>query len=284
MSFAYFYACALHIKRKGDGSIGSVSVMPVQKLRRGLNGTWFYNETIGGKYDKKCWVELQDFQGQKVHASVLAENIQKFGGRGEVFYMFDGNPFDSSVYAIPDYYASIEDLKTCSEISKMDLESVLNGFVLGGVMSFFDVDDTTKGEDGLTDRERTDLAMTQFTGLQKNADGLSSRFGIMTHYTKTKDQAPIYTANDPKPILEASNAKRDIIERAVCRLWGVQPVLIGYSEASILGNDKAISQAVDMLTKTVNPVQRLITDSLKKIYGTEIDFTISEFKPTQTAP
>jgi hypothetical protein len=173
--------------------------------------------------------------------------------------------------------AAFEDLKTSSELSKMDYEAVLNGFVLGGIMTFSGVDESTKREDGYTDRQRVEDAMTQFTGLQKNKDGLTSRFGVLAHFVETAEQAPIYTATDPKPILEASNTKRDIIERSICRLWGVHPVLLGYSEAAVLGNQNAIEQARKELREAVKPVQGLIEDAFTAMYGNTIDWTLSEY-------
>lgn len=278
LSFSYINSCALHVSRLGDGRVGAIKLMPFQKIRRGLNNTWFYNHTIGElKFDNKAWVELQNFKGEVASFQDMQENIKQFDGRGEIYYCYDGNPFDSSVYSIPDFMSAIEDVKTSAEISKMDYEAVLNGFTLGGMMTFVGVDDTTKNEDGLTDREQIDSEMMQFTGLKKNKDGLTSRFALMTNFVETKEQAPIYTGNDPKPILEASNTKRDIIERAVCRLWSVHPVLLGYAEAAVLGNDKAISEAMTMLRNSVNPTQRLITQMFTSLYGNTYDWTISEF-------
>jgi len=258
--------------------MAAIKLMPFQKIRRGLNNTWFYNHTIGElKFDKNAWVELQNFKGEVASFQDMQENIKQFDGRGEIFYCYDGNPFDSSVYSIPDFMSSIEDVKTSAEISKMDYEAVLNGFTLEGMRTFVGVDDTTKNEDGLTDREQIDSEMMQFTGLKKNKDGLTSRFALMTNFVDSAEQAPIYTGNDPKPILEASNTKRDIIERAVCRLWSVHPVLLGYAEAAVLGNDKAISEAMTMLRNSVNPTQRLITQMFTSLYGNTYDWTISEF-------
>jgi hypothetical protein len=220
---------------------------------------------------------LQDFQGEVASFEAMTKNITDFNSNGEIYYVFDGNPFDSDVYAIPDFLASVEDVKTSSELSKMDYEAVLNGFNLGGVMTFFGVDDNEKGEDGLTDRQRIEGEMVQFTGMKKNKDGLTSRFAVLVNFAEMAEQAPIFSGNDPKPILEASNSKRDIIERAVCRLWGVHPVLLGYAEAAVLGNDNAIKQAMAMLRQTVNPVQRLITQAFRNMFGAQIDWTISEF-------
>jgi hypothetical protein len=277
-SWSYFNAVVIHVSRLGNGRVGKSEVMPLQKFRRGINGTWFYNPTIQtDKYRRDAWVELQDFQGEVATFEAMDINVNHFGGRGEILYVYNGNPFDSGHYGLPDYLAAFEDLKTSSELSKMDYEAVLNGFVLGGIMTFSGVNETTEGEDGLTDRQRVEEAMTQFTGLQKNKDGLTSRFGVLAHFVETPEQAPTYTATDPKPILEASNTKRDIIERSICRLFGVHPVLLGYSEAAVLGNTNAIEQARKELREAVKPVQGLIEETMATMYGNNIDWTLSEY-------
>jgi hypothetical protein len=277
-SWSYFNAVVIHVSRLGNGGVGKSEVMPLQKFRRGINGTWFYNPTIQtDKYRRDAWVELQDFQGEVATFEAMDINVKHFGGRGEILYVYNGNPFDSGHYGLPDYLAAFEDLKTSSELSKMDYEAVLNGFVLGGIMTFSGVNETTEGEDGLTDRQRVEEAMTQFTGLQKNKDGLTSRFGVLAHFVETPEQAPTYTATDPKPILEASNTKRDIIERSICRLFGVHPVLLGYSEAAVLGNTNAIEQARKELREAVKPVQGLIQETMATMYGSSIDWTLSEY-------
>jgi hypothetical protein len=277
-SWSYFNAVVIHVSRLGNGRVGKSEVMPLQKFRRGINGTWFYNPTIQtDKYRRDAWVELQDFQGEVASFEAMDINVKHFGGRGEILYVYNGNPFDSGHYGLPDYLAAFEDLKTSSELSKMDYEAVLNGFVLGGIMTFSGVNETTEGEDGLTDRQRVEEAMTQFTGLQKNKDGLTSRFGVLAHFVETPEQAPTYTATDPKPILEASNTKRDIIERSICRLFGVHPVLLGYSEAAVLGNSNAIEQARKELREAVKPVQGLIQETMATMYGNSIDWTLSEY-------
>ena len=277
-SWSYFNAVVIHVSRLGNGRVGKSEVMPLQKFRRGINGTWFYNPTIQtDKYRRDAWVELQDFQGEVASFEAMDINVNHFGGRGEILYVYNGNPFDSGHYGLPDYLAAFEDLKTSSELSKMDYEAVLNGFVLGGIMTFSGVNETTEGEDGLTDRQRVEEAMTQFTGLQKNKDGLTSRFGVLAHFVETPEQAPTYTATDPKPILEASNTKRDIIERSICRLFGVHPVLLGYSEAAVLGNTNAIEQARKELREAVKPVQGFIEETMATMYGSSIDWTLSEY-------
>lgn len=276
LSFGYFSGVAIHVSRLGNGTVGRIKVMPFHKVRRS-DDCFYYNDTIGSeKYDKNAWVKLQSFKGTIASFSDMEINKTQFDSRGEIYYVYDGNEFDSAIYPIPDFLASFEDLKTSSEISKMDYESVLNGFVFGGTMTFIGVSED-KDDTNQSDRDRIEESMVQFTGLKKNNDGLTSRFAVMTNFVETKEEVPVFTGNDPKPILEASNSKRDVIERAVCRLWDVHPVLLGYSEAAVLGNQDAIEQAKTILRDAVNPIQRMISDAFKELYGNSIDWTISEF-------
>lgn len=277
LSLSYFNAFAFHVKRMGNGTIGSITSVPLQKLRRGISGDWYYNKTIGEeKFKKDEWVKFQDFVGTLATFEDMSENATVFSGKGEILYVYDSNHYDSCHYGIPDYLSGFEDLRTSSEVSKMDLEATINGLKLGEYITFIGVDDTTKNENGITDREAIEEEFSTTTGTKKNADGLTNRFGSVLNFVETKDQIPDIQSRDPKPILEATNSKRDIIERAVCRLFSINPALLGYSDASILGNDKAIAQAISAANAAVNPYQRMITETFIKLYGNQYDWTISQ--------
>lgn len=285
ISMSYFGAVPFLIGRTPEGDIGSVEVVPFQKYRKGIEGDWYYNETIGEeKENKSAWVKVQDFQGVKITPQDVMYNIEHYGGRGEIYYMHAGNPFDSDIYAIPDFLAGYYDLKTHSELINMDYEAVLNGFVFGGIMTFIGVDDTIKKEStGMTEREEIEDSMASFTGLNKDKDELTTRFAIMAHFANSKDEAPIYSPHDPKAILESSIRKREEVERSISRMWDVHPVLLGHSEASVLGNDKAFQQAEKMLAKSVRPTQRMIEQTLKMFYP-NFDFTIASYSSDYIEP
>jgi len=88
----------------------------------------------------------------------------------------------------------------------------------------------------------------------------------LLQFAPTKDEITTIQTVDIKPILDASNSKRDVIERSVCRLFGVHPVLCGYSDAAVLGNTQAIANASLELNKVANPFQRLMTDAFRQLY------------------
>jgi hypothetical protein len=103
----------------------------------------------------------------------------------------------------------------------------------------------------------------------------------MKLWASNKDEVPVLQSFDAKGVLDASNAKRELINREVCRLFKVPPVLVGFSEATILGNQLALANAQKVLIDTVNPMQRFITDSLKTVFN--MDFSISQKQPVAVA-
>jgi hypothetical protein len=266
---------ALHIQRKG-GKVSSVKSIPIQCVRKKITGGFFYNPTYGQKaFDEKKTVHYPEF----VERDLTNEELQ--GGRyanGELMFVYRKTPFNS-YYPIPDYYSQIEDVQTSSEIAKFDLETVVNGFLTSAIITMIgDIDDQTKDTYGKTELDYIHEDFKGFTGQIKNSDGVGGRNKAMLTFAATKEGAPVVQQFDSKSILEASNSKRDVIERAVCRLFGMHPVLLGYSDAAVLGNTQALANASLEANKVVNPLQRLITDAFKKIWPT-MDWTISEYMP-----
>ena len=103
---------------------------------------------------------------------------------------------------------------------------------------------------------------------------------LLVQFAKSKEEVPVLQQYDAKSILESSNSKRDTIGRAVCHLFGVHPVLVGYSDAAVLGNTQAISNASEELNKLVNPLQRMLTNAFKQLFPNN-EWNISEYTPIQ---
>jgi hypothetical protein len=96
-------------------------------------------------------------------------------------------------------------------------------------------------------------------------------------------EAPTLVMIDPKPMLEASNTKRDIVAREVCRLFGVHPVLALFSDAAILGNQQALANAIMELNHYINPTQRMISEAFKTLFPLQ-EWNISQFNPINYIP
>ena len=274
----YFRGFALHVKRKTTGEVGGIEVLPFQKVRKSKKGGYWYNSTLGTtKYKESEWKWFPEFKGEKVDVNFLNSNKQ-----GEIFYAFKRSA-ENSYYPIPDYYAGIEDVITSAELSKMDLELAWNGFMTSGILTFIgDPNQTVENENNKTVRELYEEQMREFTGGVKDVDGMSGRMSLFVNWVARREEAPVLQTFDAKSIIDASNSKRDAINRDVCRLFGVHPVLIGFSEATVLGNQQALANAQKQLIDVVNPMQRFIESSLKKIYPL-MDFSISQVNTVAVA-
>lgn len=271
---AMFDGLALHISRKTTGEIASVKSVPFQCVRKKTDGSFEFNPTYGQpKFDSTKTVTYRAYYGEKLPIGMLKDY-----SAGEILYLYNRSPFNS-YYPIPDYYSQIEDIRSSSELAKFDLETVLNGFVTSMMLTFIGTfDDTTKDAYNKTELDYAKEELQMFTGQVKDSNGLSGRNKAFISFAKTRDEAPILQQFDIKGILDGSNSKREAIERAVCRLFGIHPVLMGYSDAAVLGNTQAISNASVELNKVVANRQRLIREAFEMLYPT-FDWSTSDYMP-----
>lgn len=273
---AYFNGAAFHIKRNAKGEVGEVTAIPFQCVRRGIGGGYLVNLTYGQpKADRKHDKHYPEYRGPQISPEQLKEVPY-----GEILYVYRKTAANAQ-YPVPDYYAGIEDIETSAEVSKYDLETVRNGFATSGIFTLVgDIDGETKDENGKTELDYVQEGLRVFTGQEKDANGLGGRNKLLVQFAKTKDEVPVLQQYDSKSILEASNSKRDVIGRAVCHLFGTHPVLMGFSDAAVLGNTQAIANASEELNKLVNPLQRMLTYAFKQLYPNN-EWNISEYTPIQ---
>lgn len=281
---AYFKGFVLNVGRDSSGKVISIRHIPFQWVRKTLKGDFVVNPTKGTKaYKKEENKYYPEFLGYQITQFDLGEQIKKYGNVGELLYAYIPSP-DNPQYPVPDYYASIEDVLTSAEIQRYDLEAVMNGFVPSAILTLVGkTDNTTKDEYGMTARDYQNSALESFTGQQKNVDGLSGRNRLVVFEAASKEEIPNLQAFDAKAILDSSNTKRDVVERAVCRSFGVHPVLVGYSDASILGNTQSIANASLELANNVNYLQRMIERVFKMCFPLN-EWKLTQFKPISYIP
>jgi len=83
-------------------------------------------------------------------------------------------------------------------------------------------------------------------------------------------------------IINGSTDKRDDVSRRVCRLFGIHPVLMGFSEATVLGNQQALANASEEASNDVKPDQEMITEAFKDVFDGE--FVLGSYKPVNFIP
>lgn len=273
-----FQGFALQVIRTGDGAIGEVHHLPIEMVRKSPDGHFVINETVGTNEEKDNWVKYPAYRGKSITTEQLAAQIVEFGKKPEVAYFYDKDAI-SFDYPIPDWFASEFDIRTGTELMLLDNEMVTNGFMPSAVMTFVGgVDDTTEDEDGLTAADHRDRLLRQFTGNQRDPlTGKSSRMRLLTFDVDTKEEAPVLETFNIEKIVTGSIEKRDDINRQICRLFGLHPVLLGYTDPTVLGNQQALANASEQAAQDVEGEQALIKEAFSDLF--EGDFTISKFMP-----
>lgn len=283
---AYFGGCAFHVSRKSAGDIGGVKVVPFQCVRKRLDGNFEVNLTYGQpKFDLSQSKIFAPFGGKTISPIELKKQVEnkEIQTNGEILYVYLPNA-DNAHYPVPDYYAGIEDIRSSAELSKFDLETIINGFITSAILTMVgDIDDTTEDESGMTEKDYLDQELAKFTGKQKDSQGLSGRMKLLVLNAASKDEMPVLQSFDSKAIMEASNSKRDIIDRTVCRLMGVHPVLMGFSDAAVLGNQQAMANASLELNKVVDPLQRMLENAFSMLIPDK-EWKITEYTPITYYP
>lgn len=277
---SYFKGFALKVIRNFNQEVVELVCLPFQDIRKTTDGKFVYNPTISAeRYDRAKDQTIEPFRAGKWPD----EDFKNIIDHGEIIYAYQKSA-DNPHYPIPDYYAGIEDIRSSSELQKFDYETVMNAFITSAILTIVgDVDDETKDDTGRTEWDYWQEELEKFTGEAKNADGVSGRMRMLIMKARNKEEIPSLQPFDAKVIIDASNAKRDIIDRAVCRLFAVHPVLIGFSDAQILGNTQAIANASNELTNDVQKDQLLISQILKLVFDKK-DWLISGFRPIQFVP
>jgi len=280
---AYFKGFALLIGRDRTGKVVSAKHIPFQTIRKTLKGDFLVNPTYGTKdYKKEKGDYYPAFKGSQITPQDLSIQINEYQNKGEVFYVYEETP-DNPAYPVPDYYAGVEDVRTSSRIQQFDLNMLINGFKVGAILTLIGVtDDKVKDERGKTQRDYLNETLDYFTG-HNSANGETGEGGLMVFEAKTKDEIPVLQTFDSKVIIDSSNTKRDVIDRAVCRAFGVHPVLVGFSDAAILGNTQSMANASLELNNNVNGIQRMIERALKQVFP-QLDWTLTKFNPISYIP
>lgn len=279
-----FQGFALQVARDGQGNISKVDNIPFEWIRKHPEGGFSVNRTLGTSKEKKEWERYPEFRGKaQMGLQDLALMKSEFGGNPEIAYFYTADPM-SFDYPVADWFAGEFDVRTNTELMLLDNEMATNGFMPSGIMTFpGDIDDETEDENGMTAADYRDNTLKQFTGNARNPNtGKSSRMRLMVFDVPDRESAPIYEPVAIEKIINGSSEKREDISRRVCRLFGIHPVLMGFSESTVLGNQQALANASEEAANDVKPDQELITEAFRDVL--EGDFTLSAYKPVNFIP
>lgn len=281
---ALFEGVSLYVRRNAFGEIADVDSARFEFLRPREDGSFIYNQTLGSaQYRKAADKRMPGFKGFKIDSEQLRANFSGYDDPGEIIYLFQKSPF-SVDFPIPTWFAGEFDVKSGSEFQAYDLENIINGFLSSVMVTFFgDIDDTQKDDFGKTEWDYYLDELKSFTGQVKYEDGLSKRGRIAAFNVGTQEEAPKIETLSLEKIINGASEKRTHIDKNVSMLWGVQPVLLGFDAAAMLGNQQAMANASSELTRGVQDIQDLISEIFAELYP-GMDTSISRFTPYQYIP
>lgn len=270
------------IRRKADGKIGSVEEMEFELCRH--RGDYIgYNPTLGrNDYNKQKEVKHPLFMGQVITKEQLNKILTDYEGRSEIFYRFSKDAF-SFQFPVPDWFSGEFTVRTDAELDLMAYEQANNAMITSGMLIVYgDSDDNNKGEDGLTVSEALDENLRKFSGRIKNEQGVSDRYKLLKIEVGDKAQAPDFIPLQNEKVMDSSITFRDAIGRDAIRLFDVNPVLCGYSDAAVLGNQQALSNASMELVNSVEGEQNDIEEDFTILFGGT--WQLTKFMPISFIP
>ena len=279
---AIFGGRAYLVRRKADGTIGSVEEMEFELCRH--RGDYIgYNPTLGrNDYLLNKEVKHPLFMGQVITSEQLQTILTTYDGRSEIFYRFSKDAF-SYQFPVPDWFSGEFTVRTDAELDLMSYEQANNAMITSGILITYGEDDVNnKGDDGLTASEALDADLRQFTGREKNEQGVSNRFKMVRVSVGDKAQAPDFIPLQNEKVMDSSITFRDAIGRDAIRLFDVNPVLCGYSDAAILGNQQALSNASMELVNSVEGEQNDIEEDFTILFGGT--WQLTKFMPISFIP
>ena len=286
---AAFRGIAWLIERSLSGEILKVIPTKHAYLRRAKNNGYFlFNKGFGTKQYRPAETDIyppfirKDVTPQDIGRLLEFQKKNKSGKIYEVLYLYTEN-FISTEYPVPDWSGEELDLKTGIELRGLDLDTARNGFMPSAILTIVGkYDDKVKDNNGKSQKDRLFDKLRTFTGLTKNEDGSSGRSKLLVLNAATQDDKPQLDTFDQEKIISGSIEKREANDRQAARAFGVHPVLLGFSDASVLGNQQAISNASAELANDVEDDQSLIERAFRMVFGAGEDgkrFKLTRFVP-----
>lgn len=260
-----FAGVAWHIKRDGSGNILEAKVVDFESCRKTKNCI-IYNPTLSSTFDKSKDVKYSLFKGHKPTNEQLAEiaSFKNDEGKtlGEILYYHKRKP-GQAIYPIPAYYANISDINADAEHSKMELENVNNTYLPSGILNVIgNVDDETEDDDGKTEWDHMNDTLEAFTGSVKDAQGETGRQKLAVFFSKTKEEAHIYTPISNEAQFNAIDKSSDRVARKVARAFRVPDFLINLG-GSVGFASNIIADNITLFNNNVKKVQILATTPFK---------------------
>jgi hypothetical protein len=269
--FAYFEGYALKYLYNLQGVPFQVERVPFETVRKKAGGGFVVNPTFGRKkFDStknKDYSEFNPSLSKEARQKIIASDMANYGGqRGEILYIFRKRP-GKNIYPVPTYYAGIEDVESDGGLVTIENENITQGFRTDVVITTVGkLDDQQKDDKGKTEADYFDDTIDEFTE--------PGRRRILHLQSETKEGLPSVTIFPLNQLLDGIDKARDRVPRAVCRHFGVPPVLVGLTMPEGLGNTNALMNSMKLFNHTIMKGQAMCAAGFKKGFPAQ-DWTVT---------
>jgi hypothetical protein len=274
---AIFEGFCLRILVNFSGEIQSIYKVGLKEIRREADsskGDFRWNPRMGErdyrKDEDRFLKEFDPYLTPAQRAEALKQEMSNTGEQeGTIYYPFKTKEFDfGDIYPIPDANSGLEDIISDASLQRLEKRNITKGFkpnvsvAMGGK-----IDDQTKDENGFTESDYFDETLKAFIG-----DEASS---VLILEGQTPEAMPQITVFPLSEMLDGVDKARLRVANAVCRHFGVPPVLVGLEAPTILGNAQAIYNSLKMFMLMIKSRQQLIIEAFNVLFPT-YDFAIKQ--------
>lgn len=272
-----FEGFCLRILVNFSGEIQSIYKVGLKEIRREVDnskGDFRWNPRMGEndyrKDEDRFLKEFDPYLTPSQRGEALKEEMARCGEQeGTIFYPFKTKEFDfGDIYPIPDANSGLEDIESDASLQRLEKRNITKGFkpnvsvAMGGK-----IDDQTKDEKGFTESDYFDETLKCFIG-----DEASS---VLILEGQTPEAMPQITVFPLAEMLDGVDKARLRVANAVCRHFGVPPVLVGLEAPTVLGNAQAIYNSLKMFMLMIKSRQQLIIEAFNVLWP-QIDFSIKQ--------
>jgi hypothetical protein len=263
----YLGAFAWVHKYDAFGKIAHSYVLPVQYIRKKIDGGYLYTDGLGDGPEHRERNEMpRSYPAYDPRATPLeiraeiARQKAKFGEQiGFIQYVYNGGVgMLYEKYAVPTHAAGLNDINANAAHSLQEESIAANSFKAEVVIVTGTIDNLTEDEDGLTAADRFAMEIEKFT----SPDG-----SPVMHIQKNQEQDvqvfPLDTSNSREEKLDRS---RERVEKVICRLFHVPPIIAGISTEGKLGDNQELVNQLKLFHLTLADKKELLLRGLKDRY------------------
>jgi hypothetical protein len=273
---AYLNGDAVLVRYNNAGVIGEIHVLPFGAVRKTANGTYLFNHKFGRKgFNSSDTTEHLPFDNDPKTVKAVLKRAKEidpktkkpYGQPGQIFYIYTPKAGEED-YPLPPHWPGLEAVLADAAYARYDLEEVERGFASKGMLAFVGKqDDQTKDEEGLTERDRTDLMLQRYTGAGAREQGVP-RESIMVFDAEGKESIPVWIPMATTVDLKWLSDKKESIGQEVCRHIGIPPILAGFAKAGQLGAVQEIVNATNLTQNSLEPLRKLLLRAFWRLMPT----------------